>query len=168
MNEPMGMLMAMMQPPADMEEEFQDWYDTEHIPERAAITGFLSAQRFVCLDGFPKYIAAYDLTHHGVLQEPEYQAVAGTNFSRGSTDSAGWKGRRSIPAARDMAIPASRRAAPSYGCAVWNPTAKRPSSRVCAPVSKATTTFCRSGSGARTIMATTRSSAWSRAISRSI
>ncbi|WP_417721131.1 hypothetical protein [Salipiger sp.] len=81
MNEPMGMLMAMMQPPADMEEEFQDWYDTEHIPERAAITGFLSAQRFVCLDGFPKYIAAYDLTHHGVLQEPEYQAVAGTNFS---------------------------------------------------------------------------------------
>lgn len=81
MSEPMGMLMAMMQPPADMEEEFQDWYDTEHIPERAAITGFLSAQRFVCIDGFPRYIATYDLTHHGVLTEPEYQAVAGPNFS---------------------------------------------------------------------------------------
>lgn len=81
MSEPMGMLMAMMQPPADIEEEFQDWYDTEHIPERAGITGFLSAQRLVCIEGFPRYVAVYDLTHHGVLQEPEYQAVSGTNFS---------------------------------------------------------------------------------------
>ena len=81
MAEPLGILLAMMQPSASEEEEFHDWYDTEHVPERAAIQGFLSAQRFVCIDGFPRYIAAYDLTHHGVLGEPAYLAVSGDKFS---------------------------------------------------------------------------------------
>lgn len=81
MTEPYGMLLAMMQPSASMEEEFHDWYDTEHIPERAAIDGFLTAQRFVCLDGFPRYVAVYDLTHLGVLKEPGYVALSGDKFS---------------------------------------------------------------------------------------
>lgn len=81
MTEPLGMLLAMMQPPPEMEEEFHDWYDTEHIPERAACDGFLSAQRFVCVDGWPRYVAVYDLRHHGVLKEPSYCAVAGDRFS---------------------------------------------------------------------------------------
>jgi len=71
----------MMQPPESLEEEFQDWYDTEHIPERANCEGFLSALRFVCLEGFPRYVAIYDLQHHGVLQEPGYKAISGQNFS---------------------------------------------------------------------------------------
>lgn len=81
MSEPLGMLLAMMQPPDSLEEEFQDWYDTEHIPERAGCAGFLSAQRFVCLEGFPRYVAVYDLEHHGVLQEPAYKTISGANFS---------------------------------------------------------------------------------------
>ncbi len=81
MTEPYGMLLAMMQPSASMEEEFHDWYDTEHIPERAGIQGFLNAQRFVCLDGFPRYVAVYDMTHVGVLKEPGYTALSGNKFS---------------------------------------------------------------------------------------
>ena len=38
-----GLLLAMMEPPPAMEEEFQDWYDTEHFPERADCEGFLTA-----------------------------------------------------------------------------------------------------------------------------
>ena len=34
---PKGLLVAMMEPPAGFEEEFQDWYDTEHGPERMAL-----------------------------------------------------------------------------------------------------------------------------------
>ena len=34
-----GLLLAMMEPPPAMEEEFQDWYDTEHFPERATCEG---------------------------------------------------------------------------------------------------------------------------------
>lgn len=81
MTGPYGLLLAMMQPPPAMEEEFHDWYDTEHIPERAAIDGFLNAQRFVCLHGYPRFVAVYDLTHPGVLDEGGYKAVSGERFS---------------------------------------------------------------------------------------
>ena len=76
-----GLLLAMMEPPAAIEEEFNDWYDTEHVPERAAIRGFESALRFVCTDGWPRYLAIYDLAYPGVLDEEEYGRVSGGNFS---------------------------------------------------------------------------------------
>jgi hypothetical protein len=81
MAEPLGMLLAMMQPSPSVEEEFHDWYDTEHIPERAGIEGFLCARRYVCIEGFPRYVAVYDLKHHGVLKEPGYVALSGKKFS---------------------------------------------------------------------------------------
>ena len=43
MSDDAGLMMAMMQPPATMEEEFQDWYDTEHFPERRDCEGFVTA-----------------------------------------------------------------------------------------------------------------------------
>lgn len=79
--QPLGLLMATMEPPAGMEEEFQDWYDTEHFPERAGAEGFLTAKRFTCIDGFPRFLALYDLEDTGVLQRPSYRAVAGAKYS---------------------------------------------------------------------------------------
>ena len=76
-----GLLMAMMEPPAGFEEEFHDWYDTEHVPERMAVKGFETGQRFVCVNGFPKYVALYDLTTVDVLQSPEYKEAAGDGVS---------------------------------------------------------------------------------------
>jgi hypothetical protein len=73
--------MATMEPPPTLEAEFQDWYDTEHFPERAAIKGFLTAHRFVCLDGFPKYLALYDLADLDVMRGPGYRAVAVDRYS---------------------------------------------------------------------------------------
>jgi hypothetical protein len=64
-----------------MAEEFNDWYDLEHVPERAAIAGFHNARRFVCVEGWPRYLALYDLEHVGVLQSPAYRAVAGDRSS---------------------------------------------------------------------------------------
>jgi len=78
---PEGLLMVMMEPDATGDQEFQDWYDTEHIPERTAIPGFLSAQRYVCTNGWPRYVALYDLRDVDVLKEANYQAIAGANFS---------------------------------------------------------------------------------------
>lgn len=76
-----GLLLAMMEPPSALEEEFNDWYDLEHLPERASIAGFETALRFTCVQGFPRYLAVYDLTDVGVLEAPAYQAVAYANFS---------------------------------------------------------------------------------------
>jgi hypothetical protein len=72
-----GFLLVLMQPPPAFEEEFNAWYDTEHIPERCALPGFETGLRFVCLDGAPKYLAIYDLARPEVLESPDYDRVAG-------------------------------------------------------------------------------------------
>lgn len=82
-NPTMGLLLTMTEPPAGMEEEFNAWYDTEHIDERLAITGFISARRWVraCKPGEGKYLATYELTSPGVLATPEYLSHIGEHFT---------------------------------------------------------------------------------------
>ena len=72
-----GLLMATMEPPATLEEEFQDWYDTEHVPERRNYPGFETANRWVCVDGWPRWLATYDLESVDAVQTPEYLASNG-------------------------------------------------------------------------------------------
>src|SRR5438067_11317252 len=69
-----GLLLTMTEPPAAMEEEFNAWYDAEHLPERLAIPGFRSARRWVAevAPGEGKYLATYELDGPGVLQSPAY------------------------------------------------------------------------------------------------
>jgi hypothetical protein len=81
MSRNLGFLMVSMEPPAVLEEEFNDWYDNEHVPERVMIDGFLTARRFVCLTGWPRYLAYYDLRDAGVIAEPGYSAISGKRFS---------------------------------------------------------------------------------------
>jgi hypothetical protein len=76
-----ALLLVVADPPAPMEEEFNAWYDTEHVPERAIIPGFNTARRFVSLGDGPAYMALYDLDDMAVLDSPAYQAVYGANFS---------------------------------------------------------------------------------------
>ena len=76
-----GFLLVLMQPPPAFEEEFNAWYDSEHIPERLAIPGFLTAMRYVCLAGHPRYLAMYDLEHFDVLQSAAYLKFAYDNSS---------------------------------------------------------------------------------------
>lgn len=76
-----GFLLLTMEPPAELEEEFNDWFDLEHIPGRGLTPGFDSARRFVCVSGWPKYLAFYDLQGLGVLDSPFYQQAAWTSFS---------------------------------------------------------------------------------------
>jgi hypothetical protein len=70
-----------MEPPPTLEAEFQDWYDNEHFPERQQLEGFLTANRYVCLDGWPRYLAAYDLASVDVLGGPAYATIAHKRYS---------------------------------------------------------------------------------------
>jgi hypothetical protein len=82
---PKGCLLVMMQPSPDFESEFNDWYDTDHVPERLAIPGFLAAKRYECVEGWPRYLAIYDLADPEVLTTPAYLAMAEgayTNWTR--------------------------------------------------------------------------------------
>ena len=76
-----GILIAAMDFSAAAEDEFHDWYDLEHIPERLAIPGFLNAQRWIGVEDPKLSLATYDLDEVGVLQSPPYQAIAGANSS---------------------------------------------------------------------------------------
>ena len=71
-----GLLLTMTEPPAAMEEEFNAWYDDEHMAERLAIPGFRSARRWVadCEPGQGKYLATYELDAAAVLESPGYLA----------------------------------------------------------------------------------------------
>lgn len=79
--EQMGLLFVISEPPAAFEEELNEWYEREHIPERAAIPGFLSALRFNSAARPRRYLALYDLESHDVLSTPAYLAFSGDNFT---------------------------------------------------------------------------------------
>lgn len=64
------------------EEEFNAWYDTEHVPERLAVPGVETAVRFSSATGAaPKYLAMYDLVAESVLDTDAYKKVAGDKSS---------------------------------------------------------------------------------------
>ena len=42
-----GLLIASMDLANVAEDEFHDWYDTEHMPERRRLPGFLACQRWI-------------------------------------------------------------------------------------------------------------------------
>jgi hypothetical protein len=56
-----GQLMVYCEVPEHYEEEFNAWYNDEHIPERLAIPGVLNAARYQAVAGGPKYLACYEL-----------------------------------------------------------------------------------------------------------
>ncbi len=76
-----ALMMGMMEPPPEVEGEFHAWYDNEHLPSRAEVPGFLTANRVVCIEGWPRYAACYDLESLDVLNTPAYQAISGKNTS---------------------------------------------------------------------------------------
>ncbi len=57
-----GLLMVFADVPAEVEDEFNRWYDEEHIPERLSIPGVLNAARYKAARGGPKYLACYELS----------------------------------------------------------------------------------------------------------
>lgn len=79
MSEQKHVLMVTMEPPASHEEEFNDWYDTEHFPQRCGLPGFSSGSRWVCLDGWPRWLAYYDLESADAMTSEAYRAVSGAN-----------------------------------------------------------------------------------------
>jgi hypothetical protein len=63
------------------QDEFDEWYDTEHIPERLRIPGFINAVRWIGTQNPRLSLALYDLERLDVLKKPEYRAVSPENFS---------------------------------------------------------------------------------------
>ena len=56
-----GILVAAMDFSAAPEDEFHDWYDLEHMPERLRVPGCLNADRWIGITNPKISVATYDL-----------------------------------------------------------------------------------------------------------
>lgn len=70
-----GILFSQMEPPEELTGRFHHWYDTDHVPARVALDGFLGARRFQAVDGEPRYLAIYELESLAALDTDAYRAV---------------------------------------------------------------------------------------------
>jgi hypothetical protein len=70
--EPRGLLHVEFDYPAEQAEELHDWYNSEHVPERLGIAGFVSGRRFAALEGGPRWLAVYETEQPAALSSAEY------------------------------------------------------------------------------------------------
>lgn len=63
------------------EDEFHDWYDLEHVPERQRVPGFGLCERWISVANAKHAVASYDLDTLAVLQSEPYLAIAHENLS---------------------------------------------------------------------------------------
>jgi hypothetical protein len=70
-----GMLISFANIDASHEEEFNRWYDKEHLVERVAIPGFMEARRYVAVASEYKYLALYTTVDIQSLDGPAYREV---------------------------------------------------------------------------------------------
>ena len=60
-----GVLLTFTEVPEAREEDFNEWYNREHLDERVGMPGFRRARRYIAVeggatDGTPKYFASYE------------------------------------------------------------------------------------------------------------
>src|SRR5215469_12914699 len=54
------------------EQDWTEWHDREHVPERLAVPGFLRLRRYVALGEGPRWFYFYETESVDVLQSPAY------------------------------------------------------------------------------------------------
>jgi len=77
-----ALFVAIGDAPLAHEEEFNRWYDEEHLPLLSQVPGVLRARRFFDPEGKPRYAALYDLADETVVKHPAWQAALRTEWSR--------------------------------------------------------------------------------------
>jgi hypothetical protein len=66
-------LFSEMVPPEAAEQEFNEWYDHDHIPVRMKAPGFISGQRYRAAPR--NYLAVYEMDAPAALKTPEYDRI---------------------------------------------------------------------------------------------
>lgn len=67
-----GVLLVLNDIVEAAEEEFNRWYQQQHIPERLAVPGFHTARRYHAVDAQPAYMAVYECESIDVLKSKAY------------------------------------------------------------------------------------------------
>ena len=67
-----GLLVVWCEVPSPLEDEFNRWYNEEHLPERLTVPGILSAARYEAVSSGPKHLAIYELESSKVMESQDY------------------------------------------------------------------------------------------------
>jgi hypothetical protein len=86
-----GILVPVVDFSGIAEDEFNDWYDFEHIPERLRVPGFLACERWIGVDNPKLSVATYELDNADVVKSAAYNAVG--NHARGGDNLSVWSKR---------------------------------------------------------------------------
>ena len=86
-----GMLITSMDVDAADEQEFNVWYDREHLAERVAIDGFLEARRWIAVEASPKYFCTYSTAAFEDLSSPAYKKALANQTARSTKNISGFK-----------------------------------------------------------------------------
>ena len=78
----------------EIRDEFLEWHNREHVPERLGVPGFRCGRRYCALEGQPEYFNLYETENVGVLSSAEYLARLNNPTP--------WT-RRVVPGFRDVA-----------------------------------------------------------------
>jgi hypothetical protein len=65
-----GVILVSMNIDPGYEEEFNDWYNLEHIPRLNRLAGVIAARRFHALEGNPRYVALYHVADTAIYATP--------------------------------------------------------------------------------------------------
>jgi hypothetical protein len=68
-----GLLLIWTDTESASEDDFNRWYDREHMGERIALPGFESARRFIAHEGGPRYLALYRTSSLDVFRSANYR-----------------------------------------------------------------------------------------------
>lgn len=71
-----GALLGVSNPPQDMLQEFEHWYERRHMAARIGLPGFISARRYWgAIEGTTQHLAVYELTSPEALSTAAYGGV---------------------------------------------------------------------------------------------
>lgn len=75
------LLIAQMDIPPEMEDEFNDWYNKEHVPLLMMVPGWMAAKRFRRIQGdYPKYMTMYEIEGPWAREREEHERTHTTEW----------------------------------------------------------------------------------------
>lgn len=77
-----GLMMVWVDVPSEHEEEFNHWYNEEHLPELLAVPGVLNAARYEAVMSGPKHLACYELESPSVVETAAFTSRKPTEWAQ--------------------------------------------------------------------------------------
>ena len=75
MSQANGLITVRLHTGAQYDEELNDWYNLEHVPQVTALPGFVRTRRYFCDSADIRYLAWYETTDENVESGPHFHSI---------------------------------------------------------------------------------------------